>query len=297
MIRDVIHTFLPPQVAVLSFRDRTGLVGQARDAMASTHMTGGFTAVAMTVLAIGAGTLLVASVVRARPADRPGLPWVCVGLQFCGLVAIFVALAYLASSGGGRNGTDSAVLSWFTEHRTAWVTGPAIAVTDAGGPVGTALVAVLIGGWLSYRARSPIPGVVMVATVGAAALASTVAKSVVGRSRPPVISQVLLETDHSFPSGHATGATALLVTAAVLIGSGLPAARRRALLIAAIVVSAVVALTRLYLGEHWLTDVIGGMVLGGLAALVGTALYAAWVQRSGGGTDPHAVVAARARLA
>ena len=96
----------------------------------------------------------------------------------------------------------------------------------------------------------------------------------------PIASQVLLETDHSFPSGHATGAMALFMTAALLLGYAWSPARRALLLVTAAVVAMVVSVTRLYLGEHWLSDVIGGMLLGGLAAVIGGAIYTSWMARS-----------------
>ncbi|PBC39608.1 phosphatase [Rhodococcus sp. ACS1] len=257
----------------------SNLVGRAHEVVADIHH-GGATTLAVAVLVGGMAMFLGASVWRSLQRDRRGPAAAAIAVQCAGLAAVFVALAYQVRAGGWVTGADPAVLGWFTGHRSDWLTGPAIAVTDAGGPAGTIILAVAIGAVLSRRARSPIPALILIGTVGAAALASAVTKSVVGRARPPIVSQVLFETDHSFPSGHATGAMALFMMAAVMFGYGLPPARRALLLILAAVVTVVVSVTRLYLGEHWLTDVVGGVLLGGLAAVIGGALYTSWMDRT-----------------
>ncbi|MFD9666546.1 phosphatase PAP2 family protein [Rhodococcus sp. NPDC059968] len=271
-----------PAVSSASAHDASvhaNLVGRAHEVVADIHQ-GGAATLALAVLVGGAAMFLGASAWRSLQGDRRGPAAAAIAMQCTGLAGAFVALAYQVRAGGWLTGADPAVLGWFTAHRSDWVTGPAIAVTDAGGPAGTIILAVAIGAVHSRRARSPIPALILIGTVGAAALASTVTKSVVGRARPPIVSQVLLETDHSFPSGHATGAMALFTMAAVMFGYALPPTRRALLLILAAVVTVVVSVTRLYLGEHWLTDVVGGMLLGGLAAVIGGALYTTWMDRT-----------------
>ncbi|MEA1798309.1 MULTISPECIES: phosphatase PAP2 family protein [Rhodococcus] len=258
---------------------RMNLVGRAHDLVSGIHQ-GAAAAIALAVLVGGVALFSGASLWRSLPGTRRSAGTALICLQGAGLAAAFVALAYQVKAGDWLTSADPAVLGWFTGHRSDWVTGPAIAVTDAGGPVGTVVLAVVIGAVLSRRARSSIPALILIGTVGGAALVSTVTKSVVGRSRPPIASQVLLETDHSFPSGHATGAMALFMTAALLLGYAWSPARRALLLVTAAVVAVVVSVTRLYLGEHWLSDVIGGMLLGGLAAVIGGAIYTSWMARS-----------------
>lgn len=256
------------------------LVGRAHEAVADLHQSGA-TTLALVVLVGGAAMFLGASVWRSLQGGRRSPAAAVISVQCAGLAVAFGALAYqVRAAAGWLTGVDPAVLDWFTEHRSDWVTGPAIAVTDAGGPAGTIIAAVVIGAVLSRRARSPIPALILIGTVGAAALTSTVTKSVVGRARPPIVSQVLFETDHSFPSGHATGAMALFTMAAVMFGYALSPTRRALLLILAAAATVVVSVTRLYLGEHWLSDVIGGVLLGGLAAVIGGALYTSWMDRT-----------------
>jgi membrane-associated phospholipid phosphatase len=97
--------------------------------------------------------------------------------------------------------------------------------------------------------------------IGASGL-SAVDKLMVGRPRPPV-EHLEAVTTSSFPSGHSTSAGALYVALLLVLLRGRP---RRAVAITAGVGSAVmmagVAISRIYLGVHYPSDVIGGLLLG-----------------------------------
>ncbi|MFJ9113727.1 phosphatase PAP2 family protein [Streptomyces sp. NPDC102283] len=116
-------------------------------------------------------------------------------------------------------------------------------------------------------------------------------KAAVGRERPQWPDPVDSAHYAAFPSGHAMTAVVtcgLFVWLLRLYGAG-PGARGAALAVA--VVSAVgVAATRVYLGVHWLTDVVGGALLGVAVVALSAAAYARYsVARegalAGAGTD------------
>lgn len=110
-------------------------------------------------------------------------------------------------------------------------------------------------------------------TVGGALALAEVAKKLISESRPPAALQAMAaDSGASYPSGH-TAAAAVLAVALVIVVTG--AGRRLAALVLAGGFAAAVAVSRVYLGDHYPLDVIGsvlcalaaGFVVAGLAAL------------------------------
>lgn len=128
-----------------------------------------------------------------------------------------------------------------------------------------ALIAVAVVA-LWWRGARVLAGCVAVTSV-LGTLVQQALKSAVGRQRPRWPDPVDSAHYAAFPSGHAMTA---MVSCALLLwllrrsGPGRPA--WRAALAAAVVSVAGVGLTRLYLGVHWMTDVLGGWLLGAAVA-------------------------------
>jgi membrane-associated phospholipid phosphatase len=158
---------------------------------------------------------------------------------------------------------DRDAWAWFVDHRTEPVTTAMKAVSIVGDTSGMAVLAIVAAVLLWRSRRRPEAAVVLAAAVGASLLISGF-KRLYGRVRPPAAERLMMETNPALPSGHALGSIVVLgVLAAVVV----LIARRVALRVGAVATAALgvaaIGVSRLYLGVHWLTDVVTGWLLGG----------------------------------
>jgi membrane-associated phospholipid phosphatase len=181
---------------------------------------------------------------------------------------------------------DAHTMTWFAAHQSPkldWVAG---VITELGSPGATAAAGLLCGAVLAWQARSVLPGVVVVGTVAAAWGAETALKLLIERPLSPA--ELQLATDsHSFPSGHVTGTGALLGIIAVCIGVGRSRIDRVCLAVFVLAGVLVVAVARLYLRVHWLTDVIGGALLAGFFVSLGAIVMPSITVHIHRSSSPH----------
>ncbi|WP_082399322.1 phosphatase PAP2 family protein [Gordonia phthalatica] len=193
-----------------------------------------------------------------------------------------VLMAVVAGIGlfmkGGPTGVDRAVLNAVETTRDAGMTHVVSLLSDVFSPGLVPVWALCAAAYLLYRDRRVHRAFAVLASVAGAAVVAEVIKMIVARPRPPAVDQIpAYEATMSFPSGHVTGTAALLVALA-LVGSA--AASRTARIVAvsgAVVATCFVAWTRLYLGVHWLSDAVAGLVVGTASAVLVVAITPAVV--------------------
>jgi len=207
------------------------------------------------------------------------------------LVVVLVALGWLLSrvvhdDGIGR--ADSSLSRWLENRRTDQLDDVTAVTSEAGGTLTITILAVLTvsyAAWAWRRWREPM--LVALAVIGEVGIFLLVTM-LVDRERPPVEQLDEAPPTSSFPSGHTAAAIVLYGALAVLASERARSALVRGLfLTVAVVVPLVVAVSRLYRGMHYLTDVLGGVLLGTAwlyAAVHGIRLGVAhWQLRHGGG--------------
>jgi len=189
------------------------------------------------------------------------------------VVGLLVTSALAALAGGvydavveadGVAGLDQPALDAAIGARSSTLNTVVTAYTDVGGPVGMPLLAAGTAIILSWAWRRWTPLVLVVATM-LGSLALTVAgKAAVGRTRPPLAEAVPpYEHSASFPSGHSLNSVAFAGIVAYLLVRRLHRAWARVLTVAlAVAFAATMGLSRVYLGHHWLTDVLVAWALG-----------------------------------
>lgn len=118
-------------------------------------------------------------------------------------------------------------------------------------------------------------------SVAGGLLVSTLLKNLFDRPRPDLISHDSLVYTASFPSGHSMMAAVVYLTLAVLLMQAQRRWRTKSfLLTAALLLTALVGVSRVYLGVHWPTDVLAGWTAGAAWAAL-CWLAARWLQRRG----------------
>lgn len=157
---------------------------------------------------------------------------------------------------------DHRAHDWVVGHRNAWLT----SVMQAGTWLGANAVLVpvlVIAALVSWRVRHSWRPVLDIAVVYAWALILySVMKQWVHRDRPPAADWLAHASGWAFPSGHTTQATAAWGILCVLACAGRSKRTKVALSSVSAAIVLLVAGSRVYLGVHWLTDVLAGISLG-----------------------------------
>jgi membrane-associated phospholipid phosphatase len=208
-----------------------------------------------------------------EPVDHEEHPLLGMPRRDTAVTAILAAatgifFALMAMDAGRRlvQPTDDAFLRWIVSLRTGWLTAVAHLFNVIGLTYVMAPIRLGIAGWLAIRRRwwhfAAFVSAIVVSEIAIGTLKAVY-------DRPRALGSLVATSSASFPSGHAVAASVTAVAAVIALVPEGP--RRYRWGAAAVGFSFLMGLSRSYLGAHWLSDAIAGVLLGSTIAL-GTAL-------------------------
>lgn len=171
--------------------------------------------------------------------------------------------------------TDTSVLIRFQDLRSPFVDSLVVGLTQLGDPEVIWPLSITITLYLAFIAKSREAAITWAAAIAFAASFNSVIKWIVARSRPTALDYEGF-TAFSFPSGHATVNLTLYGVAAVLLWREIAPERRGSAGFLLILFGVAIAVSRLYLGAHWFSDVVASSMLA--IAIVATA-YRSYMPR------------------
>ncbi|MCW2888858.1 MAG: hypothetical protein JWL58_5720 [Streptosporangiaceae bacterium] len=202
---------------------------------------------------------------RLDPTTPAGLPLTSALITAALSAWIFAGLSQDVLAREELARLDPQVNAFVLGHRTGWLT----TIMEAATWLGSTLVIVpLLAAASVYilRARCDLHAAgYLWAAFGGSVILYEAFKSMVGRARPPAAQMILHAGGYAYPSGHVTQTIAAWGLLAFLLTTGHPppGGRARSLILAtATTVILLVGASRIYLGVHWFTDVLGGYSLG-----------------------------------
>lgn len=165
---------------------------------------------------------------------------------------------------------DQNVLKFFMQNRTEWLSVFMVSITYAGSYMligGTSLLSAA-SFYIHRHTEKIIP---LFTIIGGSAATTYAIKHLFSRARP-LTEAFYLETGSSFPSGHATFAMALYGFFIYITWKADEHHLKNPLIIFLAILIFLVGLSRLYLGVHYLSDVLGGYLVGFIWILIGSAV-------------------------
>jgi undecaprenyl-diphosphatase len=195
---------------------------------------------------------------RMTASTRPG-QW-----RFISALIVLAAI-WLAMLLWGRGPLDRAIYeAMYVGHRPVLVP-LARGLTMLGEPTVLITAGVLCALWLWYAGHRHLP-LVLIAIVTIGRGLSELQKYWIARPRPALDTHLVVVKTSSFPSGHATSSMIFYLSVALALTAG--TRWHRAAVAGAILLSLLIGASRVMLGVHWPSDVIGGWAFGMLWVLL-----------------------------
>jgi len=196
---------------------------------------------------------------RLSPESELGLHLTAGVLTLAAAVAVFAEIAEAVGEHDDIARYDAGISHWFYEHAFEPLTTVMFAITHLHGIPAMCVLSALLGVWF-WRKGAPYWVLTTAIAVPGGMVLNVLLKHVYQRARPAFDEPFLTLVTYSFPSGHTAAATlfyGLLASYAVTVS---PRWRVRCAAVAgAVFMVALVALSRVYLGAHFVSDVLAAM--------------------------------------
>lgn len=180
-------------------------------------------------------------------------------LLSCALVAsiFFITLTVFVAARLTQS-VDVAILLWFNSHASYLLDSFFTLSTELGGTVVLATITSLL--FLVFLLRKQyVKATFIAATVGGSALLNLILKGVFERTRPDLWERIVDVSNYSYPSGHALSSSVFALVVIALLWN---TRWRTAALVLSPLYIGMIGISRLYLGVHYPSDVVGGWLLG-----------------------------------
>ena len=175
---------------------------------------------------------------------------------------IFGVIADEVSHGAPITLLDVRLANWFHARATPGVTHAMLFITTWNSVAGVLVMAAVLG-WVLFRRRLDDWLLALIAAVPGGVAVNVLMKFAFARARPVFEQPIVTLDTFSFPSGHSSGATLFYGFLACLLVRHVTAPGRRASIIAAAALMVtLIGFSRIYLGAHYLTDVLAGIAEG-----------------------------------
>ncbi len=192
----------------------------------------------------------------------PLAAFITVGLIVAAIaVGIFAGIAEAVEEGVTQR-FDEAVLHWFEVRRTTFLDELMLEITSLGSGLVLVIIVLIASVFLWQTKHKWSTYLLLLATLGGKLL-NTLLKLFYDRPRPSIVESLAVVHSPSFPSGHAMSSMVVYGSVAYLVGRLEPGPhmKRTTWAVAAIVIVAI-GVSRMYLGVHYLSDVVAGFMAG-----------------------------------
>jgi len=196
------------------------------------------------------------------------LHWLIVGLGACVLLFVFVRLAGEVTE-GETQAFDTRIMQALRSptdpskpRGPVWIENALLDLTALGGPTVLGLVVLSVVGFLVLQTRYRTALIVIMTAISGEVLNAAM-KAAFNRPRPSIVPQLRAVFSASFPSGHAMeSAIVYLTLGAILMRVAESRLTKAYIMGIATLLTMLVGVSRVYLGVHYPTDVIGGWIIG-----------------------------------